>query len=65
MKEIILICSVVALAALAGSVVNGFNETYRKIHETEQRIERMKLNPSPEYEHYPNPDNANPDFIAY
>jgi len=64
MKELIVIGFVVFAALLSGSVVNGFNETYRKIHETEQRIERMKQNPSPAYEHYPNPDNANPDFIA-
>jgi len=64
MRELIVICALAALACVVASVANGFNETHQKIHETEQRIERMKLNPSPEYEHYPNPDNASPDFVA-
>lgn len=56
MKETFYLVAISGVALAISSIANGFNDTYKKIHEVEQRIERMKQNPSPVYEHYPNPE---------
>ena len=52
MRKIIL----VGLAAIAVSYAIGeTSETSRTLREIEEKTERMQDNPSPDYEHYPNP----------
>lgn len=55
MREIMCLVVLAGSAMSISSIANGFNETYKKIDEIEARIERMKNNPRPEYDHYPNP----------
>ena len=56
MREIFVLIAVAGSAMTISSEATAFTETYTKIHEVEQRIERMKQNPSPIYEHYPSPE---------
>lgn len=52
MRKIILI----GLAAIGVSFAIGeTSETSRILREIDARTERMEANPSPDYEHYPNP----------
>lgn len=64
MRKIIL----VGLAAIAVSYAIGeTSETSRTLREIEAKTERMEANPSPEYEHYPNPprDAGDAESISY
>ncbi len=54
MKELIYVCIVALLAMLIAQSLLHVRENLQIL----QRIERMKANPSPEYEHYPNPDQS-------
>jgi hypothetical protein len=58
MKEIVYVVAVVLLAMVIASSTNEMNEIHKRIHETLSDIERMKANPSPQYEHYPNPQRS-------
>jgi PBP1b-binding outer membrane lipoprotein LpoB len=53
MKEIICICVVAALAIVLSSCVNQIGSIAKATRQIEARIERMKTNPNPEYDHYP------------
>jgi len=54
MKEPIYVCIVTLLAILIAQSLSHVRGNLQIL----QRIERMKANPSPEYEHYPNPDQS-------
>ena len=57
MKEIAYVVAVVVLAMFLSSTLASFSSIHRAIKATELTIERMKANPSPEYEHYPQFDD--------
>jgi hypothetical protein len=53
MKEIICICVVSVMAIVLSSCVNQIGSIAKTTRQIEARIERMKANPNPEYNHYP------------
>lgn len=57
MKELIYVALTAMAAIFISSTFASFSHTNRMIKATEERIERMKANPSPVYEHYPRFDD--------
>lgn len=58
MSNIFAVIVVGALAVFVSSSFQPFGEIREKTRQVELRIERMKANPSPIYEHYPNPERS-------